>query len=365
MNTEQLKIASKEFEIQTKEILDDLYKNKSFSDVTLVTEDEQVIKAHRCILEPSSPVFKKIFIQSPAENQTVYLRGIKSEILEQIIKFCYQGYVEIDHEKIWDFFAVAVDLKVKKLCEMTDEVIKKNNDELKEKIKSVEAEATVEEQVDPPSSTDDVQLPEDTEMTPATLDDGDKKMVEATTAFLANIQKQTTPTTRKWQRKVKSEPRIKSEPGTATDPLKCEECGQIFTFIGNLRRHNLSVHQGVKYGCDQCDYKATQSTDIKRHKQFKHEGVRFDCSMCEYKATTKGSLKLHFEAKHQGIKYPCDSCDYKATTTSALNLHMQNRHSNIQHQCEFCDFQAKTKFILKSHKTKNHSYGVMNIGASE
>ena len=346
MSAEVLRIASNKFVDQTKGILEDLFKRSLYSDVTLVTEDQKTLKAHRFILEGNSPVFKTIFDQANVDNQTVFLRGIKHDIMSQILQFCYMGYVEIHHEKIWDFFAVAVDLKVNKLCEMTEDVLKKSGRNEKPVTSTEKAP-----DVDPLGISNDVRLLE--EDTSVALDEGDKKMVEEATEFLTNVQNQVA--------KVKKEPRVKKEPTNSTDALKCEECGQVFTFIGNLRRHNMSVHQGVKYGCDECDYKATQSTDIKRHKAFKHEGVRFDCSMCEYKATTKGSLKVHFEAKHQGIKYPCSECEYKATTMASLNMHVQSRHSDIQLQCEFCDFKCKSKLTLKSHKKKSHTYGVMQF----
>lgn len=353
MSGEVLRIASNKFVDQTKGILEDLFKRNVYSDVTLVTEDEKILKAHRFILEGNSPVFKTIFGQTNVDNQTVFLRGVSHDIMSRILQFCYMGYVEIHHEKIWDFFAVAVDLKVNKLCEMTEDVLKKSG--RKEKPAPIEASKDDQEEpsVDPlAAAPDDIRLLED-DASVALLDEGDKKMVEEATEFLANVQKQVV--------KVKKEPRVKKEPTTSTDSLKCEECGQVFTFIGNLRRHNMSVHQGVKYGCDECDYKATQSTDIKRHKAFKHEGVRFDCSMCDYKATTKGSLKVHFEAKHQGIKYPCSECEHKATTMASLNLHVKSKHSDVQLQCEFCDFKCKSKLTLKSHKKKSHTYGVMQF----
>ena len=52
--------------------------SSEFSDVTLVTDDKQQIKAHRNILSAASPVFKSIFqMDSNNANQVIFLMGIQ------------------------------------------------------------------------------------------------------------------------------------------------------------------------------------------------------------------------------------------------------------------------------------------------
>lgn len=50
----------------------------------------------------------------------------------------------------------------------------------------------------------------------------------------------------------------------------CDQCEYKATRQWNLKKHKLSVHEGVKYGCDECDYKATDQSQVKKHKRGKH-----------------------------------------------------------------------------------------------
>ena len=71
-----------------KQILRDLMTTNNFSDVTLVTEDKQQIKAHKNIIGSCSPVFRNILQIDPFNNHPViYLKGIQHFEMEPIIVF--------------------------------------------------------------------------------------------------------------------------------------------------------------------------------------------------------------------------------------------------------------------------------------
>jgi len=50
----------------------------------------------------------------------------------------------------------------------------------------------------------------------------------------------------------------------------CDKCEYKASRQWNLKKHKLSVHEGVKYSCDECDYKATDQSQVKKHKKSKH-----------------------------------------------------------------------------------------------
>ena len=58
-------------------------------------------------------------------------------------------------------------------------------------------------------------------------------------------------------------------------PLKCEECGKVFSKKGHLDRHVRTIHQGVKDESEPCPH-------------------------CGKVFTTKSSLEPHIEAVHKG-----------------------------------------------------------------
>ena len=88
-----------------------LYKSRSFSDVTLVSEDLQSVQAHRNILAGSSPVLEKL-ISETGTNSVLYLRGISKENLESILQFLYLGETRIQIESFYQFVEICKDLEI-------------------------------------------------------------------------------------------------------------------------------------------------------------------------------------------------------------------------------------------------------------
>lgn len=52
----------------------------------------------------------------------------------------------------------------------------------------------------------------------------------------------------------------------------CKECAYVAGDFYRLRRHQNSVHLGIKFPCDQCQFAASDSSGLTRHKKSKHEG---------------------------------------------------------------------------------------------
>ena len=57
---ESFSFAWSEYQLQSKSLLQNIYKGEEFYDVTLVSDDEQFIKAHKVVLAASSEYFKRI-----------------------------------------------------------------------------------------------------------------------------------------------------------------------------------------------------------------------------------------------------------------------------------------------------------------
>merc|ERR1712218_348558 len=86
--------------------------SSQFADVTLVTDDKQLIRAHRNILGACSPVFKNILnLDSSIANPVIYLRGIQSSEMESIMQFIYQGKTSFN-----ELLTVSKNLEIKELA---------------------------------------------------------------------------------------------------------------------------------------------------------------------------------------------------------------------------------------------------------
>ena len=103
-----------DFEVNISSAFRDFKNEKDFADVTLACLDNQV-EAHKVILAASSPFFKRILKKNPHSHPLIYLKGIKSSDMEDVLKFIYQGEVSIEQTNLKTFFEVAEELEVKGL----------------------------------------------------------------------------------------------------------------------------------------------------------------------------------------------------------------------------------------------------------
>ena len=320
---EMFSITSKSYHNLITSSLRELYESKKFSDVTLVTEDQKIIKAHKFILSANSDMFKTILEEKEIDSSTVFLRGVSFSSLLPIVEFCYMGKADVEQDCVTKFIETAADLKV-------SEFLKVDKESLEDPLAVVEASVSNVEGTESSNNYDAKNV--DEMPTLSTLESLDESLDE-----IGPLHKS-----------------IKEEIGIENGPVKCAHCDVICSHIGNLKRHIKNKHDGIKFYCSECDYKATQKTDIKRHKEYKHEGIRVTCDECGHKSTTKGALKIHVDSIHKKIRYPCHSCEYKATTAGSLNLHIQSKHTIVSIRCDQCKFVTNNRVALTSHKKKYH-----------
>ena len=75
-----------------------------FSDVTLLCEDGEKFDAHRVILASLSPVFESIFKRNVHHpHPFMYMRGVNSSLVDQVLLFMYQGKVEVPEDRLNEF----------------------------------------------------------------------------------------------------------------------------------------------------------------------------------------------------------------------------------------------------------------------
>ena len=94
--------------------------DNDFTDVTLVCEDGQQVKAHKVVLASSSPFFKELLKKNSHPHPLVYMRALKSEDLVAMVDFLYNGKANVFQENLDSFLALAEELKLKGLNTSTD-----------------------------------------------------------------------------------------------------------------------------------------------------------------------------------------------------------------------------------------------------
>ena len=112
--------------------LQDIMIMEDFMDITIVCDDKTEFRAHRNILSAFSPVMRQM-LQSNAKSShpVVFLRGVKKQELESILKFIYLGEVSFNQSRMKEFLAVADILEVNELRETIGAHQTLENDEKK------------------------------------------------------------------------------------------------------------------------------------------------------------------------------------------------------------------------------------------
>lgn len=88
---------------------------KDFFDVTLVTEDEKFVSAHKVVLSASSEFFKNILKKADHSKPMIYLNEVEFKELSQVIDYIYEGETNIYQEDLDTFLRVAKKLKIEGL----------------------------------------------------------------------------------------------------------------------------------------------------------------------------------------------------------------------------------------------------------
>ena len=80
-----------------KSSLSEMFKEKIFSDVTLVSDDQIPFQAHRYVLSAFSSVLKDILLKNPHSHPLIFLRGVNHQELFSFLQFIYLGKVSVHH----------------------------------------------------------------------------------------------------------------------------------------------------------------------------------------------------------------------------------------------------------------------------
>ena len=117
LETEKFCLKWNDFEANVSHAFRDIRDAKDFLDVTLVSEEDEQLQAHKVILSACSPFFRKILQRNPHQHPLLYLKGVKFADLQSVLNFMYYGEVNVAQDELNSFLAVAEELKIKGLTQ--------------------------------------------------------------------------------------------------------------------------------------------------------------------------------------------------------------------------------------------------------
>ena len=102
-----------------------LRKEEDFYDVSLVCDDEKIVSAHKVVLSASSDLFKSILRKADHSKPMIFLNGVASKELNNILDYIYEGEVQLFQEELDHFLSVAEKLKIDGLFGANNENVEK------------------------------------------------------------------------------------------------------------------------------------------------------------------------------------------------------------------------------------------------
>ena len=106
-----------------------------FTDVTLISNDNKKIQAHKVILSAGSEFFRDMLSDKSHAHPMLCLDGVSSEDLEWIIKYLYVGEVSVPQSSLQKFLEIANKFKCFGLNQEAQQGIGKKENELLKRVK--------------------------------------------------------------------------------------------------------------------------------------------------------------------------------------------------------------------------------------
>ena len=117
MKMESFNFTWREFNENSCSTIRNLFEDKQFCDVTILSEDGEEMKLHRAILASSSAFFRNVLSRIKQNDPLIFLKGIQIKELQAIVRFMYLGQTEVSHEDLKSFMDAAKCLQVSGLSD--------------------------------------------------------------------------------------------------------------------------------------------------------------------------------------------------------------------------------------------------------
>ena len=101
------------FDTNIKKCLRNLYATSKYSDITIVCDDNKVLKSHKFILCEYSQVFKNILSGADMNNPIIIIKDASYNHLNSLMEFLYTGETAVSQSDIKDIYKLANDFQVK------------------------------------------------------------------------------------------------------------------------------------------------------------------------------------------------------------------------------------------------------------
>merc|ERR1712150_328819 len=233
-----------------------LRSEEEFFDVSLVSDDQKMMSAHKLVLSASSPYFKHILTTNKHSHPLLCLDGVSSAELRCVLDYIYQGEVQIYQEQLDRFLVVAQRLQLEGLISQDDEQERKVNETIED------TEIYFENNVETGKESDTTEIKKFKSESPQTERRRPRQPSSSSVALTGSFSDLST---EEIDQKI-TEYLVRAEDGS----YSCGVCGKAGDNTRNQRqnmRKHLETHmEGLSFPCHSCDKTFRSRHNLSNHK---------------------------------------------------------------------------------------------------
>ena len=325
--------------------LEDLRQTGEHCDVSLYTENGNVLEAHKVILSLHSSVFRRMLNTNSSMRPLLYMRGISTEIMTSIVNFIYTGSIDIERNNVDEFFEVGEDLNVNGLTGFTNKKNKKEDVNQNNLLPF----SSVEQYRNLVAEKSNIRL-EDINFTSADKD-GDLPCTEFNTArdleddsILEEDKIQyESKTVKEMQESGETNNTLSFSNLTINNGTESEQYEDLILDDEEYDSHNESSRR--KYDTHHDDEAALMRIGINdvevtmlhviktMNQNFHRDKIEdvFQCNHCSRNEISKSRIKEHVTKHIDGITFHCLTCPKQISGFATFRRHMRKKHRHTVH----------------------------------
>ncbi|XP_018578498.1 zinc finger protein 501-like [Anoplophora glabripennis] len=158
---------------------------------------------------------------------------------------------------------------------------------------------------------------------------------------------------------IKQDKKIRRH-STKSQSSNCSICGEYFTTKNKLLEHERQNFncRTKNFKCTQCEKAFFTKFKLKLHMRSHTKETPFECNICFKKFRHSSNLKRHDDTVHKGLKpFKCDVCGKEYSRLATKTEHMYSHSGEHPYICVYCGKSFRTYsnhfYHVYRHKVSN------------
>jgi len=257
--SEKFSLKWNDFQSNVSRTFSQLRSEEEFFDVSLVSDDQKMVSAHKLVLSASSPYFKHILTTNKHSHPLLCLDGVSSAELQCVLDYIYQGEVQIYQEQLDRFLVVAQRLQLEGLTSQDDEQERKANETIED------TEKYFENNFETGKENDTTEIKK---FKTETLQSKRRRPRQSSSTSVAVAGSFSDLNTEEIDKKI-AEYLVRTEDGSYSCGV-CGKAGDNTKRSQNMRNHIETHIDGLSFPCQSCDKTFRSRKQLGKHKHYQH-----------------------------------------------------------------------------------------------